>query len=168
MTFNFSKIKNLKENMIFNLFLKYDINDTNALQFVKEYLKVNIIEDNSVCVKATKLFPIDAIPIVLEKLQEDKDCYYYKKMEVVVNKTSLKDILLQNRGNLVKALDGFDKLEKKMEEVVYITPRGVVRMMENDCTNFMSPDLKTLFYNVLLLCVYEIDMKDTEDKRVVV
>jgi len=166
MAFNFSKIKHLKTNsdMIFNLLLKYNINNTNSRDFVKDYLKVNSV-NNTQGIKVTKLFKSDVIPFILEKLQKDKD--YVKKMEEVVDKSLLKNIILQNRGDIATTFDIFSKMEKKMKEFIYITPCGIIRLMDDDFKEFESSDLKALYYNVMVMCAYEIDMKNPEDKRVI-
>lgn len=165
MSFNFEKIKNLKENsnMIFNLFLKYRINNENSLQFVKKYFEKNKVDNFGV--KATSLFHHDMIPNVLKKLHENVD--YKKKMEEVISKSIVKDIIENNKCNFSEAKNMFDKL-KNTEEVVYIIPRGIVRLMEKDFIDFMNPNIKEFFYNVLLLCLYNIDMEDLECNRVVV
>ena len=40
--------------------------------------------------------------------------------------------------------------------------------MEEDCKVFETSDLKSLFYNVLLLCAYDKNMKEEDEADIVV
>lgn len=160
MVFDFSKIKHIRksEDMIFNVFAKYGINDNTSLKFVQDYLDEFPVHDNSSFISATKLFKTTDLPEVLALLTEEK--HYVRKMEESMDKAAMKKILLDHPGDLSGALTAIAKMEKKMGEFVYLTPYGVVRLMENDCKDFETSDLKVLFYNVLLLCAYEKNMKE--------
>jgi len=161
MDFNFSKINLLKHSsdIIFDLLLKYGVNDGNSLEIVKDYLKNNPARDTSQGIRLTKVYAPDVKQRVLERLEENKD--YVKKMEEVLDKSLLKSILTQNKG-ISSALE---KLAER-KEVVYLTPYGVVRLKEKDCKEFHNPNLDALYYNVMLVCLYNLDQRDTEDKRV--
>lgn len=43
---------------------------------------------------------------------------------------------------------------EETKEIAYITSYGVVRLKEKDCDEFHNPDLDTLYYNVILPCLY--------------
>ena len=165
MVLEFSKIKHMRKSgdMIFNAFAKYGINNDTSLKFVQDYLGEFPVHDTFI--SATKFFKTKDLPEVLAFLTEEK--HYVRKMEEGIDKASMKKILLDHSGDLAGAFTSIAKMEKKMSEFVYLTPYGVVRLMEDDCKGFETPDLKELFYNVLLLCVYEKNMKEKPEDRVV-
>tara|TARA_B110000908_G_C10193256_1_gene421601 strand:- start:570 stop:1073 length:504 start_codon:yes stop_codon:yes gene_type:complete len=165
MSFNFSKIKNLSKcnDMLFNVMLKYKVSDGNSLDFVKDYMTKNTPHNDTMGVKATKLFTPEVVSKIVEILKEKKD--YYRKTENVVDKAAMKQILLDNRGDLATAFRKFNEM-KTMEEIIYITPVGVVSLMDEDCKEFLTDELKALYYNVMLLCLYETDQMDNENDRV--
>ena len=165
---NFDKIKYLKssDDMIFNLLLKFGITDSNSLEYVKDYLTKNPIltSKDTRGIKATKLYSPDVVEEVLGKLEEKKE--YVCKEEKVIQKANLGKILKDNKDDLVSILEAFSKLEPTLENIVYITPMGVVRLMEKDCSEFHNPNLNALYYNVMLLCLYTADQAEDEKDRV--
>lgn len=161
---NFDKINHLKrsDDMIFKLLLKFGINDSNSLEYVKDYLAKNhIFTGSTQVIKATKLYSPDVVDEVLGKLEEKKE--YVCKEEKMIQKANLGKIM---KGDLASRIDAFSKLEPTLENIVYITPMGVVRLMEKDCSEFHNPDLNALYYNVMLLCLYTADQMDDENDRV--
>ena len=164
---NFDKIKYLKRSDdIFNLLLKFGITDSNSLEYVKDYLAKNPIftSEDTQGIKATKLYSPDVVEEVLGKLEEKKE--YVRKEEKVIQKANLGKILKDAKGDLASILEAFSKLEPTLENIVYITPMGVVRLMEKDCSEFHNPNLNALYYNVMLLCLYTADQADDEKDRV--
>jgi hypothetical protein len=167
MVFDFSKIKHIRnsEDMIFNVFVKYGINENTSLEFVKNYLDEFPIHDNKPVISATKIFKKETLIKVLGVLTEGK--HYERTMEESMDRAETKKILSFHRGDLTGALKAIGKMEKKMSEFVYITHYGIVRLMEEDCKEFKTSDLKVLFYDILLLCAYEKNMKEDEADIVV-
>lgn len=168
MVFDFSKIKHMRnsDNMIFNVFAKYGIKENTSLKFVKDYLDEFPVHDNRFCISATKIFKQETLPEVLEVLTEGE--HYERTMEEGMDRAEMRKILSVHTGDLAGALEAIGKMEKKMSEFVYITHYGIVRLMEEDCKVFETSDLKSLFYNVLLLCAYDKNMKEEDEADIVV
>lgn len=162
MKMDFSKIKYLKESpdMIFNLMAKYRVNKHNSLQFVKDHMN-KITGTNTQGINATEIYTTDnVVTKILEKLEENKD--YVRKMNKTIDKAELKQLIQKGDWNAVFNI--FTKTQKK--EIVYFTPFGIVKLMDDDYKEYHNSHLSALFYNVMLLCLYEIDQSDEEKDKV--
>lgn len=143
---DFSKIKNLNPNddTIFKLLSKYNVDIDNCLEFVKNYIHDNYTplrkSDNKQAINAILLFNVNVIKKIIKKLEEQKDYFHI--------------------NNNLKTSDN-------LSETIYITPSGVIRLMENDCKKFQSKNLKELYYKIIILCLYEINMKENVNDRIV-
>ena len=132
MDFNFSKIKHLKQSddMIFNLLLKYRVNNNNSLEIVKDYLKKNAFGETSQGIRITEVYTSDIAEKVLDILEEKKE--YIKKTVEVIDKSLFNRILIEKKYNISSVHQTIEKLIKK-EEITYLTPYGIVRLKEKDC-----------------------------------
>lgn len=161
MDFNFEKIKNLKNNedAIFNLFLKYKINSNNYLDFVKEFLSKNNVIFCTNGVSANLIYPYQQVGQLEEKLEEGIE--YIRKMEKSITKKYLNQLLkdVKSKDDMMKIFTEFQNAEEK--ECIYITPLGVVKLMDDSFKEFHNKDLNVLFYQIILLCVYEKNIQET-------
>jgi hypothetical protein len=154
MIFKLSKLNNLikNEDAIFNLFIQYNITDENSVEFVKKYLNGKKAEFSPGTTFSKVVDPL-IIPVLIEKLEEKTD--FFRRNEQIVDKDLLKKLLTDN-NNISTFLDDFSKMEKNIEEIIYITPHGIVKLMEDDYKELVKP----MFYNILLLCLTELKDKD--------
>ena len=162
---DFSKINKLKNNdeMIFNLLFKYHIDIDNSIEFVKNYLNKHPQTYNTKGVKADKLFDKNNIDKVIKNLTENID--YVINTESVIDKNVLKTTLTTNKIDFMTAFNQFKKLRYN-HNIIYITPYGIVKLMDK-FKEYHSQDLDALYYNILLLCLYELDMTDSHELRIV-
>lgn len=161
MDFNFEKIKNLQNNedAIFNLFLKYKINSNNYLDFVKEFLSKNNVIFCTNGVSANLIYPYQQVGQLEEKLEEGIE--YIRKMEKSITKKYLNQLLIdvKSKDDMMKIFTEFQNAEEK--ECIYITPLGIVKLMDDSFKEFHNKDLNVLFYQIILLCVYEKNIQET-------
>jgi hypothetical protein len=161
MSFNFENIKNLQKNedAIFNLFLKYKITSDNSFDFVKNFLSENNLLAGSTGVSATMIYSKQQVVQLVEKLKEGNE--YVRKMEKSITKDYLKQLLkdVKSKDDMINIITVFQNSEEK--EHIYITPLGVVKLIDDDYKEFHNKDLKALFYQIMLLCAYEKNNHET-------
>ena len=89
------------------------------------------------------------------------------RMGISITKLFTPDLVPQIINKMENGKEYVCKMEAD-KKVFYITLSGIVRLMDDDFKEVHdSDDLKALFYNVLLVCVYETNMKEKEKDRVV-
>lgn len=110
------------------------------------------------------MYTHNQITDLVGKLEENRD--YVRKMEKTFTKDYLQKVLnvVKSQDDIQRVLEIFKNTE--MVERIYITPLGVVRLMEEEYKEFHNKDLDALFYQVMVLCGYEKNELESYQKNV--
>jgi hypothetical protein len=154
MSLDFKVLEGIDSDTIFDLFLKHNITPETSVKFVTEYLKT--IDVSKMAIKFAVLFKgVDykAIILLLEK-----DIDYFVKKEDVARASCLINLLNKKSKDKDFIIKEVKNIKWDIVDVIYITPLGIVALMDKRFKDIRTSKVEALFNKIVLSCVYSTEM----------